>query len=248
MCEDLSLEHEVTFVAGPSYFVPDRPRRLWTRQRLGRVSIIRTWGTRLPKHRLPLRIVNLGTYYALAGLAAACDRRPDIVIAETDPPLLGLLAAILKRRWGCRFVYNVRDLYPDIARATGGVKNRGLLDLLERANRIAYKSADRIVALGEDMRRRLIAKGVPPERLEVVPDWVDCEQIRPLEINPFRSQFGNKFVVMYSGNLGLSQQLESVLGVAARMKGVANIVFVLIGDDIRTDEGRCEYRLCPDRR
>jgi colanic acid biosynthesis glycosyl transferase WcaI len=232
LCEDLSLEHEVTFISGPSYHVATA-RSLWTRETFGRVSIIRTWGTRLPKARLALRMTNLGTYFVLAAVAALRLEPPDIIIAETDPPMLGALGAMLKRRWGCRFVYNVRDLYPDIAIANGGVKNRFLLRLLGYANGLAYELADKVAVLGEDMRQRIAAKGVASERIAVMPDWVDCEQIRPLAGNPFRSEFGDKFVVMYSGNLGLSQQLETVIGAADRLRNDSQILFVFIGEGAR---------------
>jgi glycosyltransferase involved in cell wall biosynthesis len=178
-------------------------------------------------------MLNLGTYYGLAAMAALRVRRPDIVIAETDPPLLGVLGAMLKRRWNCRLVYNVRDLYPDIAIANGALRNRALLGLLEHANRFSFRSADCIIVVGEDMRQRLIAKGIPPEKLALVPDWVDCETIRPLPSSRFRSELGEGFVVMYSGNLGLSQQLETVLDAAARLRDESAIRFVLIGEGAR---------------
>ncbi|MGH7905859.1 MAG: glycosyltransferase, partial [Candidatus Binataceae bacterium] len=155
LCEDLSAEHEITFIAGPSYHVAAKRRGVLTRDAIGRVAIIRTWGTRLPKRRLALRMLNLGSYFVLAAIAALWVKRPDIIIAETDPPLLGALGAILKRRWKCRLIYNVRDLYPDIAYANGGVKNRWLLALLSAANQLAYKRSDRVVVLGEDMRQRV---------------------------------------------------------------------------------------------
>jgi colanic acid biosynthesis glycosyl transferase WcaI len=233
LCEDLSSEHEITFIAGPSYHVRTRGYGIIRHETHGEISIIRTWGTRLPKRRLPLRFLNLGTYYMLAGLAALRVKRPDIIIAETDPPLLGALGAMLKRRWDCRLVYNVRDLYPDIAIANGALKSRILLGLLERANRISYRDADCVIVLGEDMRQRLLAKGVPPEKIALVPDWVDCRKIRPIQSSRFRSQLGESFVVMYSGNLGLSQQLETVLDAAARLRDDSQIKFVLVGDGAR---------------
>ena len=233
LCEDLSGEHDITFIAGPSHHRAQAPRRLWTRERFGTVSIVRTWGTRFPKRLLPLRVANLATYYLLAALAAFRQQPPEIVIAETDPPLLGAVGAMLKRHWGCRFVYNVRDLYPDIARVTGAVKSRVLLGLMERGNQLAYRWADRIIAVGHDMAQSLIDKGISPARVTVVPDWVDCDSIRPLERNAFRTSFGDKFVVMYSGNLGLSQQLETVLEAAQRLRDDRRIIFVLIGDGAR---------------
>jgi glycosyltransferase involved in cell wall biosynthesis len=236
LCDDLSTDHEVTIVAGPSYHTNDRSSRgfrLWSRERRGKVTIIRTWGTRFSKSNLAGRLVNLGTYYLLAAIVAYRLPRPDVIVAETDPPLLGALAAMLKRRWECRLVYNVRDLYPDIAEVTGGVRSPFLLDLLRRGNDYAYERADLIVTLGHDMARRIVDKGVPPDKVVVVPDWVDCGRIRPLDGNPFRHSFGDKFVVMYSGNIGLSQQLEAVLEAADRLRDDERILFAMIGEGAR---------------
>ncbi|MFZ0889782.1 MAG: glycosyltransferase family 4 protein [Candidatus Binataceae bacterium] len=230
LCEDLSSQHSISFIAGPSYQVAVKVGGLWRREAVGRVSVTRTWGTRLSKKRLATRLVNLGSYYLAAAAATLGVAKPDVVIAQTDPPLLG---AALKRRWRCRLVYNVRDLYPDIAVVTGGVKSRSLLALLEHANRVAYAVSDLIIVLGQDMARRLIGKGVPAQKVTVVTDWADCEQIRPIEDGPFSAEFGGKFVVMYSGNLGLSQQLEVVLEAADRLRDDQRIVFALIGEGAR---------------
>jgi len=236
LCDDLSQDHEITIVAGPSYHAEDNgPRgfRLWSRDRRGKVTIIRTWGTRFSKSRLAGRLVNLGTYYLLAAIVTFRLPRPDVIVAATDPPLLGALAAVLKRRWGCRLVYNVRDLYPDIAEVTGGVRSPFLLELLRRGNDYAYERADLIVTLGRDMARRIVDKGVPSNKVVVVPDWVDCGRIHPLDSNTLRRSFGDKFVVMYSGNIGLSQQLEAVLEAADRLRDDDRILFAMIGEGAR---------------
>ncbi len=233
LCVDLSGQHEVSVVAGPSYHVAPAQRGLWQREAFGAVQILRTGGTRLPKDRLVARLLNLGSYYVLAAVGALRLAPPDVVVAETDPPLLGALAAVLKAHWRCRFIYYCQDIYPDVAEVTGVLRNRVLLSLLARANRYAYRRADVIVVLGEDMRRRLLHKGVAAEKIAVLPNWVDCDAIRPLASNPFRAQFGDKFVVMYSGNLGLSQQLETVLDAAQRLHDDARVLFVFIGEGAR---------------
>ena len=233
LCDDLSRDHEVTIVAGPSRERGSAGFRLWSHEQRGKVSIVRTWGTGFSKSNLLGRLVNLGTYYLLAAVVALRLPRPDVIVAETDPPLLGALAAVLKRRWGCRLIYNVRDLYPDIAEATGGVRNPLLLGLLRRANDYAYKRSDLIVTLGHDMAERIVNKGVPADKVVVVPDWVDCGRIRPIESNPLRRSFGEKFVVMYSGNIGLSQQLEAVLEAADRLRDDERILFAMIGEGAR---------------
>ncbi len=169
----------------------------------------------------------------MAAIVACRLPRPDGIVAETDPPLLGALAAVLKRRCGCRLIYNVRDLYPDIAEVTGGVRSPFLLDLLRRGNDYAYERADLIVTLGHDMAQRIVDKGVPRDKVVVVPDWVDCGRIHPLDNNPLRRSFGDKFVVMYSGNIGLSQQLEVVLEAADRLRDDQRIMFAMIGEGAR---------------
>lgn len=233
LCTDLSAPHEVTVVAGPSYHVPLAQRGLWHRDALGAVTILRTWGTRLPKERLLGRLLNLGSYYLLAGIGALRLPAPEVIVAETDPPLLGVLAAALKRRWGCRFIYYCQDIYPDVAEVTGAVRSQALLALSARANRLAYAHADAIVVLGEDMRRRLVRKGVPAAKVVVLPNWVDCDAVRPVATSALREQFGDRFVVMYSGNLGLAQPFATILDAAARLRDVPRVLFVFIGSGAR---------------
>jgi colanic acid biosynthesis glycosyl transferase WcaI len=181
---------------------------------------------------MAFRMLNLASYFAMAAAACAVMRPPDLIVAATDPPLLGMLGAWLKRRWNCGLVYNVRDLYPDIA-AVNGLTSGSSLRLLDYANRQAFAAADRIIVVGHDMRERIIAKGVPCERIAVIPDWADCRAIRPLGRNRLRESFGGKFVVMYSGNLGLSQQLETVLEAASLLREDRRLLFVLIGEGAR---------------
>jgi putative colanic acid biosynthesis glycosyltransferase WcaI len=235
LCDDLSQEHEITVVAGRTLHAPNRMHGLVSREQRGRITIVRAWGTTLPKTRIAARLANLATYYVVGAGAALGADRPDVIVAATDPPLLGALGALLKRRFRCRLVYNVRDLYPDIAIANRGLKSRTLLALLDLGGRIAYDHAELVVTLGHDMAERIVAKGVPAAKVSVIPDWVDCAQIRPLPSNPFRAQFGDRFIVMYSGNLGLSQKLEVALDAAVRLRGDRRILFVFIGAGARKD-------------
>ncbi|MGO9059067.1 MAG: glycosyltransferase family 4 protein [Candidatus Binataceae bacterium] len=233
LCEDLSASHEVEVIAGPCYHGSQDNRRPLSHQQLGHVSIIRTWGTRFSKRRLCFRLLNLASYFSLSGIAALRIKRPDVVVAETDPPLLGIIGAMIKSGSSSRFIYYCQDIYPDIARVTGGVRSRPLLKLLEWANAFAYSQADVVVVLGRDMARRLEEKGVPRKKIVIIPNWVDCKQVIPRSRGNLRAQFGDKFIVMYSGNLGLSQQLDNVLRAADRLKDDPRIQFVLIGEGAR---------------
>jgi glycosyltransferase involved in cell wall biosynthesis len=233
LCEDLSAEHDITVIAGPSYYVHTRHSGLWTNDRLGKIRILRTWGTRFSKRRLVTRMTNLGTYFLLASIAALSIAKPDMIIAATDPPLLGALGVLLKRWWRCPLVYNIRDLYPDVAEANGAIRNPLLLGLLKWSNALASARADMLVVLADDMRQRVIARGVPEYKVAIVHNNVDCRKIYAIEPNAFRARWADNFVVMYSGNLGLSQQLETVLEAADLLREDTRIVFLLVGEGAR---------------
>ena len=103
--------------------------------------------------------------------------------------------------------------------------------ILQRVNRFLVAHADRVIALGESMQRRLIdGKGAEPRKTVIIPDWADCEAIVPSpKRNAFSEAHGlaDKFVVMHSGNLGLSQNLESVVGAAAYLLDLPDLVLVV---------------------
>ncbi len=136
--------------------------------------------------------------------------RPTIV-CETDPFLLPLVVGPLARRTSSRVIYYLQDIYPDVAVAVGVAKNNFLIRLLRSRLKQEYMRADAIVVLDEDMRDRLVGWGVPANRLRIVPNWMDCSVVKPIKIdNPFRLSHGidDRFVVMHSGNMGMTQRLD----------------------------------------
>jgi colanic acid biosynthesis glycosyl transferase WcaI len=243
LAEDLAAGHEVTVVCGPANTSSYRIWPLLRRERYCAVKVVRTFGAKLSKRNLALRLANLGIYFLLASIAAF--REPaDVIVAETDPPLLGLLGAIVKRLRGCPFVYYCQDLYPDIAEATGGLKSRPLLAFLRWCNDFAFRHADAIVVLGADMAGRLRRKGVPAARIVVIPNWIDCRKVTPQPPAPgWRRCNSEDFVVMYAGNLGWTQNLECVLETARLMRDDHRVKFVLVGDGTRKSSLERESRL-----
>ena len=141
---------------------------------------------------------------------------------------------MLFRSYRAKFVFYLQDLYPDVGVALGRIKHPLLVKLLEASTRRILFAADEVVVLGEDMRRRVLGKGYPhADRIHVIPNWVDTTQVQPCaEPNPFRErhQLDGRFVVMFSGNLGLSQGLERVIDVAAELAGDERIRFVFVGE------------------
>jgi glycosyltransferase involved in cell wall biosynthesis len=242
LAEDLAVDHQVTVICGPANSSPNRMWPLLHREQYGAVTVVRTSGAKLSKKNLLLRLMSLHAYFALATIAALRERA-DIIIAETDPPLLGALAAIVKRLTGCRFVYYCQDLYPDIAQVTGGLKSLPLLWFLHRCNGFAYRHADAIVVLGTDMADRLRSKGVPANQIVVIPNWIDCRRVKPQTPSRWPRRCTDDFIVMYAGNLGWSQNLESVLEAARMIRGDRRVKFLLVGDGTRKSSLEREARL-----
>ncbi len=235
LCQDLSNDHEVTVVAGRPYNMEWFGSWLPVKcEWWGRVAILRAYNPRLNKRVFAGRVLNLLSYFCFSFLAGFLARRPEVVIVETDPPVLGLVGLFFARWYHAKFVFYLQDLYPDIGIALGKLKNPLLIRVLEACTQRILNGADRVVVLGDDMRKRVMAKGYRhPERIHVIPNWVDTTQIRPpVGANLFRQQhqLDGHFVVMFSGNLGLSQGLERVIDVASEFAVDDRVRFVFVGE------------------
>lgn len=235
LCEDLAEGLDVSVICGQPNHNPDNaPFRRWGKQVRNQVTIRRVPHTMFHKRwRRRWRALNMLTFMFWATVAALLTRRPDVVVVETDPPLLCLLGRFLQRWRGCRLVVYVQDIYPDVAQAIGQLPHWFPYQMVRRIFYQIYRHADLVVVLSQDMQRFLVESGVPPERIAVVPNWVDTRAVYPVKFaNSFRREQGlnDRFVVMYSGNMGLSQNLMQLLDAADLLRDRGDIVFALIGD------------------
>jgi lipopolysaccharide/colanic/teichoic acid biosynthesis glycosyltransferase len=163
--------------------------------------------------------------------------RPDVVVSLTDPPIIGLVALLVARRSGARFVLLCQDVFPDVAKLLEDFQSETINRLLDWINRFVIRKADCVVVVGETMRARLIEeKGADIQRIKVIHNWVDCSSIVP---GPKRNAFAlahgfaDEFVVMHSGNIGLSQGLDSVVGAAGKLTAFPDIKVVFVGDGVK---------------
>src|SRR5215467_8967249 len=171
----LAKEHEVTILCGRPSYDPSE-RRAWklfqSEQHMKNVGILRVGSSDFPRFNMIKRLLNYLTYTVLM-IPRALFTNCDVVLAMTDPPfegILGAFVATLKRK---PYVYNIRDLYPDMA-VGGSIVEPGLLARVwEKLHRWALRRATRVVVLGEDMRKRILGKGVHPERIVVVRDGAE---------------------------------------------------------------------------
>jgi lipopolysaccharide/colanic/teichoic acid biosynthesis glycosyltransferase len=247
LAEDLAREggHAVWVVAGPPLSpAADHPARapgwaLFEREERNGVRILRARGTTFRPRRFAGRAVNYLSYFASACVAGLRVPRPHVVVALTDPPIIGLAALLAARRAGARFVFLCQDVFPEVAGLLEDFHSASVNGLLDRVSRSLIRKADRVVAVGETMRERLIAgKGADPRKVIVIHNWADCSAIRPRpRRTPFALAHGlaEAFVVMHSGNVGLSQDLDTLLDAAERLRAYPDIVVVVVGDGAKRE-------------
>src|SRR5207245_3484274 len=150
------------------------------RERYRGSDILRAPGTRLSKRRFVGRFTNYISYFLSACYAGQRLERPDVVVAQTDPPILGLAAYLAARRFRVPFVMAYKDIFPEVARLLEDFQSETVNRVLHGVTCLLARKADRVVALGETMRRMLIeGKGADPGKTIVIPDWADCEVIAP---------------------------------------------------------------------
>ena len=167
----------------------------------------------------------------------------DVVVAMTDPPLLGAAVARVAQRHGARIVHWIQDIYPEIVTAhLGALTTLPLLPLRAGRDR-AWRDADQCVTLGEDMARTVTARGVPPDKVSIAPNWAprELEAVpAPAAIAGRRAHWGlaGKFIVAYSGNLGRVHEFDTVLNAAELLRPHPEIVFAFIGTGARFEQVR----------
>jgi glycosyltransferase involved in cell wall biosynthesis len=168
-------------------------------------------------------------------------RPPDVIVAQTNPPLAIVLAAAAARIWGRPMLIIAMDVYPEVLIAHGGIRNDSVLGAaLTRAFKWAYRSAQRVVALGPVMSARLQSKGIDAGRIVEIPNWATGKLglISGTGNTLCREwQLDDKFVVLYSGNLGIAHEFETLLrGVESARRSVPALRLIFIGRGSRLAE------------
>ena len=235
LAEDLAAHHgmEVTVVTGRPVGVPRG--QLPARDRRRGVTIVRAAGTARPPARFAWRAINYVTYFLSATLAGRRLPPQDVVVALTDPPIIGVAALASRRRGG--FVFYCQDIFPEVATLLDDFRSDVVNGVLERLNRLLVARADRIVALGDTMKARLVeGKGADPAKVVVIHNWADPDAVTP---GPKRNRFSDahglaeRFVVLHAGNIGQSQNLDVAIDAAARLSHRDDLVWLFIGDGTR---------------
>lgn len=168
------------------------------------------------------RVLSYGSFLITTLWHSLFAQKPDLVLTLTTPPLISAVGTLLRAR-GCRHWIWEMDVYPDVAVELGKIERGGWLDrLVGTVADWSRRNADGVLVLGDCMKRRLIGRGIPGHLLRVVQNWADGQQISP---QPFQPE--DSLRVLYSGNLGLAHDVDTVREAIRILNGesVAHFVF-----------------------
>ncbi|MEH2371302.1 WcaI family glycosyltransferase [Nostoc sp.] len=198
------------------------------------VQIQRSYVWIRPQPNLLDRVLLDASFVVTSFVPALIGWRPDVILS-TSPSLPSCVpVALLGWLRACPVILNLQDILPEAAVHVGLLKNKLLIRLFTLLEKFAYRTASKISVIADGFVENLRAKGVEAEKIVQIPNWVDVNFIRPLpkEDNPFRAahNLNGKFVVLYSGNIALTQGLESVVKAASVLRHIPDIVFVIVGE------------------
>jgi len=200
------------------------------------VLVLRLWSTRFGRKTLLGRGFDYLSFYLSAILAVLVHgRRGHILVALTDPPMIGAVLHLFARIRGMRLVHWMQDIFPEVAQALlPGAKNALVFRIAKWFRNWTLKRSDAIVVLGERMAERVAAQGALSEKIHRISNWADEAALSPIasEANPLRQAWGlqGKTVVGYSGNLGRAHEFETIVQAILKTREVKNLKFLFIGD------------------
>jgi glycosyltransferase involved in cell wall biosynthesis len=243
---DLAFDHagagrEVHLVTSRQIY-DDPKAALPERETINGVDVHRVASTGFGRAALIGRSVDYVSFYRSVSRCLNDIVRPgDIVIAKTDPPLMSVVARPAARRNGARLVNWLQDIYPETAVELGVPFMRGpVAASLVALRNATLRAAAATVVVGDLMGRKVEALGAPAQRIHVIPNWCNDEDIRLVAQadNPLRREWNlaDKFVLGYSGNLGRAHDFATVLGAAERLRDEPRVAFLMIGGGKRFAE------------
>lgn len=246
LCEGLSAYgHEVSVItAFPHYEnfrVWDEYRgKLAQRGTHNGMQVLRLYVYAPGKKSMVNRLLSYVSYNALATVAGVFSRnRWDVVLCPNGSFFTGLSAWCLEKIKSAPFIYNVQDLYPDVPVRAGQLRNPYAIAALKSMENFMYRKAAHITVITPAIRENLLGKGVPTDKMTVIPNFVDTDFIRPLaKDNDFARAHGlaDKFVVSYAGSLGYVYDLDTLLDAAALLREQHDIFFLIVGNGVAKGE------------
>ena len=242
-------QNQITVLTGfpnhPTGIVPPeyrrKFRRLVAREKINGVNVVRTWLLPFPNRRTYERMLNYSSFCFSAAGTGMFAERPDVVIASSPQLLVGLSGWWLARCKRSRFVFEVRDLWPESLAAVGvGTADSLVYRTLARIAAFLYRNSDHIVVVTPAFKEYLVQHmRVRPEKISVIENGVEAELFSPRTESDLRSSLGaeGKFVVSYIGTMGNAHGLQTMVEAAAQLQNaMPDILFLLVGEGAEKEQ------------
>lgn len=235
--------HDVTIVTPyPNYLTNAsshvHERRKQKKENIDGVDVHRTWVYSPPQQNNWRRIINYASFTASSWLYGRKLPGPfDVVIASSPPLFLGIAGVALSRRFQAPLVFDVRDMWPEIAVILGVFRHGSLMERSwSQLATFIYSRASAIIPVTLGMKQDMLARGLPPEKLHLIFNGVDLELIQP-DAPDLRESLNlkDKFVVLFAGLIGVMQGVEALVDAAALLKNHPEIAFLIVGDGARKE-------------
>jgi glycosyltransferase involved in cell wall biosynthesis len=234
-----ALGHGVTVITGipnhPTGVVPpDYRGTLFMRERMGEVDVWRNWLFATPNEGFFKKTLSHVSFMMSAAALSTPRLRGQDVIVVSSPTFFSVITAyVMSRLWRIPYVFEVRDLWPQIFVDLGILKNRAIIAVLEAIEMFLYGKAARVIVVTESFRRELRRRGLTPDKVVTITNGVDGCLFRPGERdNDIRREHGlsGKFVVLYIGAHGISHALAALLPAASMLRDDPDVVFLFVGE------------------
>jgi glycosyltransferase involved in cell wall biosynthesis len=211
------------------------PGRVVAREQVDGIDVLYLNIPYANRYSTPVRLASFTAFTVAASVAGALHRRPDVVFASSTPLTIGIAGLLTARVKRAPFVFEIRDLWPAVPVALGALTSRPAIGTAEWLERRLYEGAERIVVLSEGSRDELRKRGIPEEKLVLIPNAADLDVFRPDVVDAgFRARHGleNRFVALYAGAMGRANGLDQLVDAAEALRrwGDARVTIVALGD------------------
>lgn len=248
MAEEMTNDFNVTVICTvPSYEGTIKNRykeKKFYKEKINGVHVLRVAVPEFAKNNKKSRIKNLLAYYIGARRATKLVGNQDYVFAISQPPIIGgMLGVYGKRKLGAKMIYCIQDFNPEQIKAVDYFRNKAVLGAMQYLDKRSCKKSDLVITVGRDLvetlKKRFARKNVPEHIM--INNWINDKEIYPLPSNnprvmefKLKYQLENKFVIMYSGNIGLYYDLEGIIMVIEKFKDAKtsdgrDVVFAFVG-------------------
>lgn len=245
LCEDLvKAGYQVKVITGNPTELFQKKIKIPRRENYQGIEIVRLKNTALSKYNMTGRVINYLTFHLSIFFHIIFSKRPDLVLVLSNPPFISFHGLILKVLKKCKVIYNVQDLFPDLAVELGKLRNKPFIFVLKVLSKYIIRRMDKVIVVGECMGRKIkeeVLKDIESDHIVTIHNWADGEKLKVIgkEDNYFKKEWGleGKFIILYSGNIGYLHEFDTIIFAAEDIqnKGYKDIVFVFIGEGIKKE-------------